>query len=226
MESHSLEGKGTLIFLVKYVKCSLKTIQHNKLLSLNLMCQEERLKHFSFSKWLLVTESKAIKSERVRIFLCPCHADARCTCLSEILQNSKYHYLAPPWHTHVQPQGPSICKFFPQALQRGWGKGGTIAPHFWGPKQNVIKDRVQAENGKYLLIYDLAPPPPPPRTFELAPQAFFPQVYNCSVDGQRKCDLDKGALWPKPVKNITAVSGNVDQSKLVHKLIHIFYAYW
>ena len=56
--------------------------------------------------------------------------------------------------------------------------------------------------------------PPPPPTFQHAPQAFFLQVYNCSVDGQGKCDLDKGALWPKPVKVITAVSGNVDQSKL------------
>ena len=55
---------------------------------------------------------------------------------------------------------------------------------------------------------------PPPPTFEHAPQAFFLQVYNCSVDGQGKCDLDKGALWSKPVKDITAVSENVDQSKL------------
>ena len=29
MERHLLGGKSTLIFLVKYVKCSLKTIQHN-----------------------------------------------------------------------------------------------------------------------------------------------------------------------------------------------------
>ena len=45
-------------------------------------------------------------------------------------------------------------------------------------------------------------------------QDFFLQVCNCSVDGQGKCDLDKGALRPKPVKDITAFSGNVDQSKL------------
>ena len=47
------ENLGMLIFLVKYVKCWLKTIQH-KLLLLNLICQEERLKHFSFSEWLLI----------------------------------------------------------------------------------------------------------------------------------------------------------------------------
>ena len=68
----------------------------------------------------------------------------------------------------------------------------------------------QAENSKYLLICDLVPPP----NFEHAPQAFFLQVYNCYVNGQGKCNLDKVALWPKPVKDITAVSGNVDQSKL------------
>ena len=51
-------------------------------------------------------------------------------------------------------------------------------------------------------------------------------MYNCSVDGQGKCDLDKGALWPKPVKDITAVSGNVDQSKLDSQIDPIiFYAY-
>ena len=43
-------------------------------------------------------------------------------------------------------------------------------------------------------------------------QVFFLQVYNCSVVGKGKCDTDKGALWPKPVK-ITTVSWNVDQSK-------------
>ena len=124
-------------------------------------------------------------------------------------------------HPRTAPEPKHLQVFSSGTTERMGQGGGTIAPHFWGPKQNVIKDRVQAENGKYLLIYDLAPPP----TFKPAPQAFFPQVYNCSVDGQGKCDLDKGALWPKPVKNITAVSGNVDQSKLVHKLIHIFYAY-
>ena len=44
-----LGGKGTLIFFVKYVKCSLKTIQH-KVPPLNLMYQENQLKHFSFSE--------------------------------------------------------------------------------------------------------------------------------------------------------------------------------
>ena len=34
MERYSLGGKSTLKFLVKYVKCSLKTIQHNQLLQL------------------------------------------------------------------------------------------------------------------------------------------------------------------------------------------------
>ena len=50
METHLLRGKRyMLIFLVKYVKRWLKTIQH-KLLPLNLIRQEERLKHFSFSQ--------------------------------------------------------------------------------------------------------------------------------------------------------------------------------
>ena len=64
-----------------------------------------------------------------------------------------------------------------------------------------------------------------PPTFEHAPQAFFLQVYSCFVDGQGKCDLDKGALWPKPVKDITAVSGNVDQSKLDSQIGPYIYAY-
>ena len=42
MEKHLLGGTGTLIILVKYVEC--------KLLPLNLMYQEERLKLFSFSE--------------------------------------------------------------------------------------------------------------------------------------------------------------------------------
>ena len=48
MERNLLGGKGTLILLVKYVECLLKTIQQ-KLQPLNLLlCKEERLKHFSF----------------------------------------------------------------------------------------------------------------------------------------------------------------------------------
>ena len=83
-----------------------------------------------------------------------------------------------PWHTSGQPQGPSICNFFS------------------GTAERVRQSTAQAENGKYLLIYVLASPP-----FEHAVRALFPQVYNCSVVGQGKCDIDKGALWPKRVKN-------------------------
>ena len=31
----------------------------------------------------------------------------------EVLRKSKYHYLAPPWHTCRRLQSPSICSFFP-----------------------------------------------------------------------------------------------------------------
>ena len=51
MEKHLLGGKDTLIFLSNMLNTSsLKEIQHmlGKLLPLNLMCQEEHSKHFSF----------------------------------------------------------------------------------------------------------------------------------------------------------------------------------
>ena len=35
--------------------------------------------------------------------------------------------LAHPWTA----PGPKHLQVFPQALKRGWGKGGTIAPNFW-----------------------------------------------------------------------------------------------
>ena len=54
MEKYLLGGKGTLIFLSNMLNASsLKldnSTQAGKLLSLNLMCQEEHLKHFSFSE--------------------------------------------------------------------------------------------------------------------------------------------------------------------------------
>ena len=41
-------------------------------------------------------------------------------------------------------------------------------------------------------------------------QVFFLQVYNCSVVGKGKCDIEKGALWRKPVKDNCSY---LDQSK-------------
>ena len=62
-------------------------------------------------------------------------------------------------HPRTAP-GPKHLQVFSSGTAERMGQGGgTIAPHFWGPKQNLIKNRVQAENGKYLLIYDLPPPP-------------------------------------------------------------------
>ena len=31
--------------------------------------------------------------------------------------------------------------------------------------------------------------------------SFLLQVYNCSMVGKGKCDINKEALWPKPVKD-------------------------
>ena len=44
MERHLLGGQGTLIFLVKYVECSLKIRCYTP----ELMCQEESVKTFQF----------------------------------------------------------------------------------------------------------------------------------------------------------------------------------
>ena len=50
MERHLLGGKGVCwYFVVKNVKCSLSTIQQ-KLLPLNLMCEERWLQHFLSGK--------------------------------------------------------------------------------------------------------------------------------------------------------------------------------
>ena len=54
MEKHLLGGKGTLIFLSNMLNTSSLNLdnstQAGKLLPLNLMCQEEHFKHFSFSE--------------------------------------------------------------------------------------------------------------------------------------------------------------------------------
>ena len=105
----------------------------------------------------------------------------------EILQNSKYHYLAPPWHTLGQSMSPNICNFFFRYC------------------------RVQTENGKYLLIYDLSPPPPP-----LSKTLHSPFPFKCSTAlwmGK------ENVIWTREpfgqsLSKITAVSGNVDQLKL------------
>ena len=54
MEKYLLGGKGTLIFLSNMLNASSLNLdnstQAGKLLPLHLMCQEEHLKHFSFSE--------------------------------------------------------------------------------------------------------------------------------------------------------------------------------
>ena len=52
-----------------------------------------------------------------------------------------------------------------------------------------------------------------PSIFNTSMTNIFLQVYNFSVVGQEKCDIDKGALWPKPVKDNCSNNRNVDLSK-------------
>ena len=53
------------------------------------------------------------------------------------------------------------------------------------------------QKSKYHYLFPPSHTRPRPKDL----QVFFLQVYNCSVVGQGKCDIDKGALWPKTVKD-------------------------
>ena len=54
-----------------------------------------------------------------------------CMFVIEVLQKSKYHFVAPPWQTPERPQGPSICKFF----------SFKCTTALWSGKENVILTR-------------------------------------------------------------------------------------
>ena len=104
-----------------------------------------------------------------------------CMFVIQVLQKSKYHYLALPWHTPGQPQGPSICKFFSSSIAERAGPERGYSPPLLGTKH---KKNIEFKKKMANICFFMTQPSLP--TFEHALRALFLQVYKRHCKRQRK----------------------------------------